>query len=655
MDITERKQKLQTLPWYALRDIALKRKIEEKEIKGKEKGVVTDKILSYGNLSDEEIESYVNDYIYGDRVTFTLWSFQNQLEDSDYRAIKDLENTEEGYLDISRYRKLKVISVKEYDDRIEFLYVYSKEYSFIDENGQNSSVWEQHRGCLWIGKTATYLACISKHEKMTAFITQYIAENLRNPVFQIKPPKSSIDKCANFKLISRIVLQGKEGEKTVVSRAGGITFEQEEEIDRIRADRIDTSGSFISEITEDIDATIKYNVRNGSIGIYKHLPATVLFRWSENAIKVILDEIENLKGEPAEKIFKEVGQEIKWTGATETEKSQLNWYLTEVIASLDKEAYDFQIPKDKMLVLDNDRWFTKLPRIYCNTCDSYEIPYCSECGSELSLIKGNFKACKCGAPLKTKCAEGHHTCEIVNWYIPKALLIRMINKNIQKIFKDNSLNYNICVIGDKGYIIHNMEDMQWEVDIPFGTIECFKHDPVAIIDRLRAYAVNMNEKCESGTCSYEKIEKCMKDDSMVCLPKVFYTILPGYRPQPHKGMEYGDISGEVKVGNNTYELKGIIKKNSENRPRKAIADDEKIRKPLLSTSGEGQEIIRQFVEQGMIDARCQIIAIVVPQYIDASLKGTLRHLAKLSGKKVTFIELDEIAELIDINEKIKVV
>ena len=56
-------------------------------------------------------------------------------------------------------------------------------------------------------------------------------------------------------------MQGKEGEKTVVSRAGGITFEQEEEIERIRADRIDTSGSFISAITEDIDATIKYNVR----------------------------------------------------------------------------------------------------------------------------------------------------------------------------------------------------------------------------------------------------------------------------------------------------------------------------------------------------------------------------------------------------------
>ena len=113
------------------------------------------------------------------------------------------------------------------------------------------------------------------------------------------------------------------------------------------------------------------------------------------------------------------------------------------------------------------------------------------------------------------------------------------------------------------------------------------------------------------------------------------------------------MSGEVKVGNKSYELKGITKKNSENRSQKT-SDDRKIMKPLLSTSREGQEIIRQFVEQGMIDTRCQMIAVIIPQYIDASLKGTLRHLARLSGKKITFIELDEVAELISINNNIKV-
>ena len=37
MNTVERKQKLQTLPWYALHDIALQKKIDEKEINGKEK------------------------------------------------------------------------------------------------------------------------------------------------------------------------------------------------------------------------------------------------------------------------------------------------------------------------------------------------------------------------------------------------------------------------------------------------------------------------------------------------------------------------------------------------------------------------------------------------------------------------------------------
>ena len=60
--------------------------------KWKGKKCIISKILSYGGLSDEEIEQYVNDYIYGDRVTFTLWTFGSKLEASDYEIIKKLEN-----------------------------------------------------------------------------------------------------------------------------------------------------------------------------------------------------------------------------------------------------------------------------------------------------------------------------------------------------------------------------------------------------------------------------------------------------------------------------------------------------------------------------------------------------------------------------------
>lgn len=401
MDTSDKLKKLQTLPWYALYDVAVKIGVEEKEISGRDKSIIIDKILLKGTLTNDELEQYVNDYIYGDRITFTLWTFQRSLVESDYQNIQQLENTGKDLL-ITGYRKLKILSVKDYDERLEILYVYSKEYAYVSEEGKNSSVWEQYRGCLWIGKKSTYLASISKHEKMTKFMVKHVGEMLNNLIVQIKPPKSAVDKCTNFKEISRIVLQGKGGEKTVVSRSGGITLEQKEEIKRIRADRMDTSGSFISQITDNMEATIKYNVTKGSIGIYKHLPATVLFEWSENAIKIILEEIEKLKGKPAEEIFKEIGQEIKWYGTCEVENTQLNWYLTQIIASLDKDEYENSIPIDKMIVLENEKLFIKIPRIYCETCESFEIPFCSECGQELKIINGVIKECECGAPVKIR-------------------------------------------------------------------------------------------------------------------------------------------------------------------------------------------------------------------------------------------------------------
>ena len=650
MDTVDKFKKLQTLPWYALYDIAVKVGIEEREISGKDKSIIIDKIILKGTLTNDELEQYVNDYIYGDRITFTLWTFQKVLDETNFQTIQLLENTEKDLI-ISGYRNLKIISVKDYEERLELLYVYSKEYTYVNEEGKNSGVWEQHRGCLWIGKKATYLACISKHEKMTKFIVKYLGKILDNLIVQIKPPKSAVDKCTNFKEISRIVLQGKGGEKTVVSRSGGITLEQKEEIERIRAERIDTSGSFISQITENMEATIKYNVTKGSIGIYKHLPATVLFEWSEHAIEIILEEIEKLKGKPAEEIFREVGQEIKWYGTSMVENNQLNWYLTQIIAALDKDEYENMIPSDKKEILENEKLFLKIPRVYCEVCDSFEIPFCLECGKELKIVNGVVKDCDCGAPGKIGCLEGH-SCEIINWYIPKDNFFKMINNNVQKVFKDHTLDYSVCIAGDRIQIVNGMKEEQEEVEIPFARVECFKHDEVDIEQRVYAYAVNMNEKCGKG-CSYENILKCIRDDKMVCLPKVFYTILPNFRPQPHKGMEYGDVNAEVRVGNKAYDLKGIIKKNSRNKKgRNTITDDEKIMAPLLSSAKEGEEIFRQFIEQGMVDNRCQIIAIIAPQYIDNGFKASLRYLAKLSGKKIIFIELDEICQLIYMNDTI---
>ena len=655
MTIDEKKNKLETLPLFALYDLAIRKGIAENEINGKDKSNVVGKILISGLVKDEEIDALVNDYIYGDRVTFTLWSFTKPLAENDYKVIKELRAVDSDALTNNEFRNVRFISLKEFKSRFELVYVYSKAYVFVNEEGNHSKVWEQHRGCIWLGKEPTYLASISRHKRIAELVIEFVANQINNSVMQIKPPKAAIDKCTDIKAISRVVLQGIEGEKTVISKVGGITYEQEEEINRILPSRINMSGSLIAAITEDVEATVKYNIKTGSIGINKHLPADVLFEWSENTIKTIFEEIEALKGRPAEEIFRELGQEINWQGICKNEYPFLNWFLTQVISSIDRGEFGITIPIEIQKKLDKTDLFTKFPRIYCETCDTYEIPKCSVCGKNLVFGKSNYCRCECGAPLELVCDEGHRSCEIVNWYYPTDKLLAMINKNIRKIYtKYNKSNHNLMIFGDMLYLSNLSDEYDDGTEIKFEDVKCFQFETIEISQEIKKFAVNMKEKCDTGTCSYAKIERCIKNHKMVCLPKLFYGVVPSFRPQPHKGMEYGDISGEIKVGMRSYEFKGIIKKNSENSARKTVDDDVKIQKLLLSTSKEGEEIIRQFIEQGLTDTRCQVIAVIAPQYFDASFKGTLRFLARLGGKKVLFIGLDEVAKLVAYNETIDV-
>ena len=239
MTFEEQKKKLGTLPWQALYDLAISKEIDEAEVTGKDKDTIITRLLSTSLVNDEEINRLVDDYIYGNRITFTIWTFNKSLSTNDYDSLIKLVDWYEPVLDSNYFRNLHILSVADGEDRFEILYVYSKEYSFTDEDGHDGSVWEQHRGCLWIGKNISYLACISKHDKMTSCIVKFISEHLSNGLTQIHPPKAAIEKCIHYKARSRVVLQGADGEKTIISRSGGFTEGQEEEISRIRDNRID--------------------------------------------------------------------------------------------------------------------------------------------------------------------------------------------------------------------------------------------------------------------------------------------------------------------------------------------------------------------------------------------------------------------------------
>lgn len=488
---------------------------------------------------------------------------------------------------------------------------------------------------------------------MTSCVVEVIAEKLENDVIQIKPPKSAIEKCIHAIARSRVVLQSADGEKTIVSRSGGLTAAQEEEVSRIRKDRIDTSGSLIATITEEISASVKYNTKKGSIGILKHLSAAVLFAWSQNAIPIIFEEIDKLKGKPAKDLFDELGLELKWPGF-ERKKEQLNWFLTNIVAALgcDDDEYLEQVACDAQPLLQDKELFRKIPRFYCEKCDSYEPPRCDKCGELLQFDENGTYCCNCSAQPRVVCQEGHF-CRVEYWYLPQKRLTSLIERNLQLLPKGADNKYFMCIAGEQLHIVRSLNREYPGTEISFSDISCFSDCIASKNPKTRSFAVRLNEKC-SGTCSKTKIEECIKSNSMICLPRIFYPILPNYRLQPHKGGEYGDVSAEVIVGSAHFEMKGIIKKNTKNKENGCRDVQSLITENLLSTSKEGEEIIRQFVEQGMADSRCHLIAVIAPQYFDNSLKGTLRYLARLADKKIVFIELDEVCGIIENNDSIAV-
>ena len=64
-------------------------------------------------LLDTEIDELVNDYIYGDRVAFTLWNFNKKLTKKQYETVYQLEGKTEPFLRANGFRGLRILSVKE--------------------------------------------------------------------------------------------------------------------------------------------------------------------------------------------------------------------------------------------------------------------------------------------------------------------------------------------------------------------------------------------------------------------------------------------------------------------------------------------------------------------------------------------------------------
>ena len=141
-------------------------------------------------------------------------------------------------------------------------------------------------------------------------------------------------------------------------------------------------------------------------------------------------------------------------------------------------------------------------------------------------------------------------------------------------------------------------------------------------DQLHADLATIKEKCRVSTS--DNCNKCTLSTKRQCLMKVF-TTYQSYRPSPHNGDEFADVSVPVTVDDHTVTLVGVIKSalaNNANLTRSSLPAREMLQQIFLMTQ----------------DPRVGLIAAICPSRFQDQFQADLQYLSRLTNKPVVIFD-----------------
>ncbi|MBO6233640.1 MAG: hypothetical protein J6N78_06295, partial [Clostridia bacterium] len=118
-----------------------------------------------------------------------------------------------------------------------------------------------------------------------------------------------------------------------------------------------------------------------------------------------------------------------------------------------------------------------------------------------------------------------------------------------------------------------------------------------------------------------KKETCNNcNDSNMCLLKLF-TTYNGYRPSPHHGHEFGDVTFKVTHKNEQFQFVGIAKSYCN----------------LTRSCNSAREMLQQILVASQ-DKRIGIIGAICPVKFDDQLINDIEYLAKCTESKIVILD-----------------
>lgn len=612
------------------------------------------------NLSSDIIEEIYNQYKLGKNLSFQLFYSNQLLSNIDFDIEKwNLDNTTHNidnvkYENLPKIRNIYFYDAEDISDEIkEISYKYHILHKYFNdkENEEPSFIYETQYGFLWINIKNNYVVIIAKEEKVVQLIQQQFKKLFNVKLSQPQLTKDSLNRIflkENTKSATYTEPTGLTTKLSFASTAGDYCNNNQDNI----IEKFEESGTrkAIARYKEIIipedfssQSVISVNADKCKISVMKTYSTDQIRAWGQDKFGQITDELNNMKISDITQYFNVFAKSI--LSDYHMSKDEINFIkaISSALynALLKKENCEISITGADYSSVKLSKFFNVVPLYDCPSCNTQHYVKCYYCGDDLVWNDGLYcKICKKGYKQKVflKCEDNEKTHEL-NIYeaitlIPNSFFMDILSRFIvQSGLTYNNKQHHFYI---KNNILSFFNEIN-EVESYLTDLSIFKNLCINLQDKnineyntLKKECLKIPEKCKNPKKS--DCQNCKNDYKKYCLMKMFSYLVPSYKPQPHKGTEYGDASFVTDINGTQKTIKVIMKKYEENGP-------------ALISKGAGREIIIQVITQYMRDASRPILAVLIPSGIDAALKQDIRNLVGFVKGKVIFIEEQEYIAL----------
>lgn len=612
------------------------------------------------NLSFDIIEEIYNQYKLGKNLSFQLFYSNQSLSNIDFDIEKwNLDNTTHN-IDNVKYENLpKIKNIYFYDaedisneiKEISYKYHILHKYFNDKENEEPSFIYETQYGFLWINIKNSYVVIIAKEEKVVQLIQQQFKKRFNVKLSQPQLTKDSLNRIflkENTKSATYTEPTGLTTKLSFASTAGDYCNNNQDNI----IEKFEESGTrkAIARYKEIIipedfssQSVISVNADKCKISVMKTYSTDQIRAWGQDKFGQITDELNNMKISDITQYFNVFAKSI--LSDYHMSKDEINFIkaISSALykALLKKENCEISIAGADYSSVKLSKFFNIVPLYDCPSCNTQHYVKCYSCGDDLVWNDGLYcKICKKGYKQKVflKCDDNEKTNEL-NIYeaitlIPNSFFMDILSRFIvQSGLIYNNKQHHFYIKNNILFFFNEINEVEYYLtDLSIFKKLCInlQNKNINEYNTLKKECLKIPEKCKNPKKT--DCQNCKNDDKKHCLMKMFSYLVPSYKPQPHKGTEYGDASFATDINGNQKTIKVIMKRYEENGP-------------ALISKGAGREIIIQVITQYMRDASRPILAILIPSGIDASLKQDIRNLVGYVKGKVVFIEEQEYIAL----------